>query len=921
MFTLFSSGSLLVRRRVRRDLALVLCWTALLAFVVVLGAAAPRVIVSSVDDGARQAVSDAGSNADLIVHTAIGSSNGGGPSVSPTDILAFTSTLRTHLPRGLAATFSTATLSVTSPSTTITNVDGVAPANTLLNLEMGMLTPQQTATIHLVQGAFPTASDDTATSIGVVVSAAVAQAANVKVGGVLALPRPESRFGAAQSGVGNQLVVVGIVDQTDTSAKANVLWTWLPQVWKPRVSYLDNGTKNVEVTVLASPDGVAKSSGFFAQPINSFVRVQLKPEAFSRSLVDEVSKEFLALAANSNSLSPQFGAALGSGGTFADALATYPTLAQAAIAQMSLMIAGLLGVAGTVVLLLSRLIILRRSDELALERARGASIASIGMRAFEESLATAVVGGVFGIGILALVLPDALRDPVILSLVLLVALFAPAVQSMLVARSLWSRSRVPANRVARAEIASRARLRRVVIEAALFVLAGAALFSIRTRGLLETRTDGIDPLLAVAPLLLAAAITILVLRIYPFILRGVALLARRSRGAMGVLASMQAERALAVLPLLALTLAVALAASGGLVIETVRTGELEASWQRVGADVRVSTSDDVPLTANDVTAVASRTGVTAVASARISTQVSISSARSSASVGLVAIDRNYAQLVALIPTASGGGARSAATLRGVATSTSASEPLPVVVDKGFDQQITAKDVLLSVDNKNVPARVVGTVDVGPDGYTSGPFVFVDLAALSARIGEPVQPNTLLITGPGAGAAASALSVPKSDIHTRTAWLATQQHGPLISGVIEVMTISVAGVVALAIVALVSTVLSGARTRARSLALLRTLGMRSRLGWWLALTELAPIVVAAVIGGLTAGIGIVLFVAPVIGLKLLTGGLHPPVPAVSATVVLVIVGTAILLLILATAVEVLAHRRDNLSEMLRIGDTR
>ncbi|MEP6844192.1 MAG: FtsX-like permease family protein [Pseudolysinimonas sp.] len=904
----------------RRDLALVLCWMALLAFVVVLAGAAPRTVVDSADQGARQVIAEAGSRSDLIVRAPIGSSSGAGSAVSPSDILTFTSTLRSHLPPGLAATFSTATLTVISAAATVATVDGAKPANNL-NIEMAMLTPEQATTIGVRQGILPTAAENPADPVGVVVSSAVAKAANLKVGSVLALSSAVSRFEAPQASGANQLVVVAIVDQTEHSAAANLLWSQLEQVWKPSLTLLANGDTDVDMTVIASPDGVARSSGLFSASFNAFVRVRLNSEAFSRNRIDQVSGEVVGLEANSSSLSAKFGSALGSGGSFADAVASYPSRARAAIAQMSLMIAGLLGVAGTVVLLLSRLMVLRRSPELALERARGASVASIAIRAFEESLLISLVGGAIGVGILSLFLPDALRDPLPLVLVLLVAACAPPVQSVLVARATVSGRRMLANRSARAELVGRSRVRRVVIEAALLVLAGAALFSIRTRGLLETRTDGVDPLLVVAPLLVSAAVTIVVLRVYPLIVRGVASLSRRARGALGVLSAMQAERSMAVLPLLALTLAVALVAGGGLLIKTVHSGQVDASWQRIGADVRVTAPDDVPVTATDVTTMAGKAGVTAVASERVSTFTSVAAVGSSTSVGLLAIDRHYADLVAMLPIDSGGGARSAATLRTVAAPISATDPIPVVVDRRFARQVTATHLTISYDNKSVPAHVVGTVDAGPDGYVSGPFVFVDLDALSSRVGERVQPNTLLATGEGASAAASTLSVPKSDIFTRAAWLNAQQNGPLTSGVISVMTMSVLGVVILAIVALIATVLSGGRTRERSLMLLRTLGMSSRMGWWLAVAELAPIVIAAVIGGLIAGIGMVLVIAPAIGLELLTGGLRPPAPDISANVILAITAGAILLLILATVVEVLAHRRDRLTEMLRMGDAR
>jgi len=903
----------------RRDLPLVLCWIVLLAFVVVLAAAAPRILLDSVDQGARRFVADAGSRADLIVRAPIAGSTSG-TAASPADMLEFTSALRSTLPRGLAATFSTGTLTVISPTATVTTIDGMPQPNNL-DIQVAMLTPQQAATIRVAQGALPAATEDPAGPVGVVVSSAVAEAANLKVGSLLDLPPEQSRFAAPSEDGPNRLIVVGIVDQSDRSSTARLLWSELPQVWKPTVTSLTNGRSDVAVTVVASPAGVARSAGWFSAPPIALVRVRLNPEAFSRSRINQVSHEVAGLEANSSSLSAAFGSALASGGSFPDAVSAYPSLARAAIAQMSLMIAGLLGVAAAVVLLLSRLMAGRRSAELALERARGASIASIAIRAAEESLVLSLVGGVVGVGLLSLIVPDALRDPVPAVLVATAAACALPVQSVLVARSLVSGRRTLANRSARAEIVGRSRARRVVVEAALIVLAGAALFAIRTRGLLETRTDGVDALLAVAPLLASVAVTIVVLRISPLIVHAAAGLSRRSRGAAGVLAAMQAERALAVLPVLALTLAVALVAGGGLLIETVRSGQVDASWQRIGADVRVSTPDDLPITADEVAQAVSRTGVTAAASERVSTFVSVTSASASTTVGLLAIDRHYSELVARLPVDSGGGARSAAALRALAAPASADGRIPVVVDSRFARKLGAADLTISLADRNVEARVVGTVDAGPDGYVSGPFVFIDLDALSSRLGERVQANTLLITGEGAGAAASTLSVPKRDVLTRAAWLDSRQNGPLISGVVSVMTVSVLGVAVLAVVALIATVLSGARRRGRTLAMLRSLGMRAGMSWWLSVAELAPTVIAAVIGGLIAGIGTVLLIAPAMGLELLTGGSRPPGPEISPGVILAITGGAILLLVVATAAEVVVHRRDRLSDMLRMGDAR
>jgi putative ABC transport system permease protein len=573
-----------------------------------------------------------------------------------------------------------------------------------------------------------------------------------------------------------------------------------------------------------------------------------------------------------------------------------------------------------VMLLVSSLLIGRRQNELALERARGSSLVGFGVRSVTEAASAAVIGGIVAIGIAWLVLPgilpEALRDPAPLVAVLVIAVFAPVVQSILIARAVWRGKREPANRAARLELVKRARTRRLIVEVAIVVIAVAALYSLRTRGLLETRTDGVDPLLAAAPLLLAVVVTLVVLRLYPLVARGVGTLGRRTRGALGVLGAMQVQRAIAILPLLALTLAVALTVGGGLLIDTVRQGQVDASWQRIGADVRV----EAPVTSADVAKVAASPGVTAAASDSVLTQQSLAGGTSSLNVTVIGTDRDYANVVAQLPEDAGGGASAANVLRRVEKATPAKASLPIVVDRDAYRRLAGKRLTLTYGSKNIAATVVGFVDRGPLGYLTGPFVFADLSSISARLHMPAGATSLLVVGPGAAKAVDTLHAANDTVLTRTSWVSQRQHGALVSGVNRIMILAVASVALLAVIALIATVLATARTRARALALLRTLGMRSRLGWWLALAELAPVVIVALIGGVVAGVVMVELLAPSLGLRVLAGGLDEPTPSLSPIVILGVAGGALVLLGVAMLVEVRAHRRDRLSEVLRVGDS-
>jgi putative ABC transport system permease protein len=131
---------------------------------------------------------------------------------------------------------------------------------------------------------------------------------------------------------------------------------------------------------------------------------------------------------------------------------------------------------------------------------------------------------------------------------------------------------------------------------------------------------------------------------------------------------------------------------------------------------------------------------------------------------------------------------------------------------------------------------------------------------------------------------------------------------------------VAAVALLAALALVTTVASGGRSRSRSLSLLRTLGVPRRFGWVLALAELAPLVVAALLGGAAAGAGILVVVGPALGLRILAGGVGEPALHLDIWTVVSVIAGCLALAAVAIVVDIVAHRRDRPGEVLRVGET-
>lgn len=930
----FSAGWLLVRRRARRDALLLVAWVALAAFAFLLAVAGPRLMLDTVDAGARAAVAQAGTRGDVIVNTKVGVQN---PSildqlVAPKDVLDVAHTVRTHLPAALDTVAGDEVITVTSSLIDVRAADaepelGVSSAR----IRIAMLTPEEEKALTLPRGELPsTRSADTA-PLDVVISSAAAKAASLRVGSVIGLHDLDLMSSGGQT---LALRVVGIVDSA--TSEQDALWTDLQQLWSPAGS-ADEITSSLQIVALAQPDALRAASDSYGVQFDAALRIPLLPESFTEALAGRVSTQIDRIAANSSQLVPASAATLSVSSGFADAMAGYWGEARAATAQMSVALIGVLGVTLAVVILLARLLVLRRAGDVTLERSRGASVLSVGIRAFVEALVAGAVAVLLGVGAALLLRPAAIVEPAAVWLVVVIVVLAAPAQAMFLAAALRVGRAAPANRRDRLEIDKRRSARRIAAEVTVVALAAGALVSLAGRGLLQTATVGIDPLLAGAPLLLAAVVTIVVLRVYHWPVRLVGSLGRRTRGPLGLLGAVRAQHALAPLSLLALTLAVALTVGSGLTIDTVRAGQQAASWQRIGADVRA----DGPVTEAQVSRVAAAKGVTAASSLLSADAVHLDLGTATSLVTLLAVDRQYGALLDSLPEIPGVArapkGNAFATLAAApdaadadadaAAAAAASDRLPVVVDAEIASKLLKPDITMNVDDVDIPMHVVGTAGPGPDGYSEGPFIYVDLQALAARfpaLGKSsstgLEAGTLLVVGPGARAAAAASGIPQENIHSRDSWLREWNGRAMIAGVQNVLSLSTGALGLLGLIALVATVLVGAGERARSLSLLRTLGMPVGLGWWLALAELTPLVVAALVGGIAAGIGVVAFLGPSLGLGVLAGGLADPAPILSFGFVAGLVVASAVVLAVAVLIEVLLRRRDRLSEVLRVGET-
>lgn len=658
-------------------------------------------------------------------------------------------------------------------------------------------------------------------------------------------------------------------------------------------------------------------------PGHGVVRFVVDPERFDAEVAGQVAAELESLAVDAGDLLPPYVVGGASVSTdLDDVLATYTAASRSAVAQMSVPTVGTAGVVALVLVLLARLVVERRRPVLELERARGAAVGTVVLRLAVEALLVTAAAVAVALAALHWLLPGTTSLPGLVAVVAAATLASPLWGGRL-ARRAWSGSRAPANRRDRIRLVRRRAAARVVGEVSVLLVAAAAAEALRSRGLLQTTTLDADPFLGAAPLLVALAAAVLALRVYPWPVVAAGLVVRRSRGALGVVGMSRARRALAPLPLLVLTLAVAVGVGGLLLVSTVRTGQVRASWDVAGADASVTAEDVSPV----VDRLRAAPGVTEVSAAFVKPETRVDLGNRDTDATVVAVDPAYVGSLARLP---GAGDRLDAFADLEVPPLPASDDddapavvVPAVVSPGLAARVGDRGIAISVAGHRTELEVVGTTDHAPRGLGPGPFVFVALGSL-VNDGTALPPTVVWAYGPGAAEAATAAAValpPDTAVATSQAdWLAQARAGELVRGVEEMLLAGAAVAGLLAAVGAIATALAGARERGRTLALLRTLGMRPRLGWWLAGVELAPVVLAALVAGALAAAVAVSVLGTSLGLEALVGGVRPPEVAVDGAALVWVGVGAVGLLTVAVAVDALAHRRMRLAEVLRVGET-
>lgn len=611
-------------------------------------------------------------------------------------------------------------------------------------------------------------------------------------------------------------------------------------------------------------------------------------------------------------------------------LASFIETADAVDVLLWLLYVSLALTAAVVLLLAARMIVVRRSPELTLRRARGASLLQVGLAA-ARGAALACVPAALLAGALAVLLVPGQSPPAGwwpgLG-VLLVAVAAPAVLGIWQQRlprsgrgkaaGGYSRpgqrtgSNQPSLGYGALGYSRRGRRRfsggvRLVIEVTAVLAAIAGVVVLRHQG--TQAGAGVDLYTSAAPALVAIPAVIVVLRIYPLILRGLLRGAARGRGATGFLGLAQAARAALTpaLPAFALVVAITVAAFAGMVRDAVRQGEINASWQAAGADVTISNvgpADGIPAAARRAFAAVPGVEHAAVVSEWTPT------AQNGTQVTALAVDpASYAALVASSATWP---AIDPGQLTGNAILAS---PKAIADFRG------ARTLTLTTDNNVTPlrVRVAGVVSGTPALAAGGAFILVPESLVSH---DPfVVPNVMLLNGAridtGRLTALVTRMVPAAFTTVRSKILAQLTGAPVQRGAFLLFALALVVAAVLGLAVMVLQLALGAADREAILARLATMGLGEGKRTRLVLLEVLPPVIAAAIASVASALVLPRIVSPAINLSVFTGsGAHVPLLPDVASLALPI---ASLLLIAAVALAIEMRARRGVVSVLRGGE--
>jgi putative ABC transport system permease protein len=445
--------------------------------------------------------------------------------------------------------------------------------------------------------------------------------------------------------------------------------------------------------------------------------------------------------------------------------------------------------------------------------------------------------------------------------------------------------------------------------------------ALRHRG--PGHSSGVNVLTGTGPQLVALLAALVAIRCYPLPLRAALRLAGRRRGAASYLGLARAARAAstALLPALALILAMALAGFGGMVVTTIGQARTADSWRQVGADASVSVGDSNPISPAASRALRRVPGTQQAVTVSNEAGEIVINGRQLYISAVDAAPAAYAALSAATPF----GSFKPSLIGPGAGGSGPGAAIPVLASPVVAAALGHHTGTLTVDvDRALQIRVAGVLGATPGAHSGGFIVIPSWAA--NRDDGPWPANLALLTGTSvSGPALQAVvagHIPGGHLQVRAAVLRRAvAASPLASPAQRLFALCLGAAALLAVAAAALGMVLAADSRRRLLTTLTALGLRRRQLRAVALLESLPLLIVSVAGGLLAALALPAAVGPALSLAVFVGP-GPPVDVQLGLLPLLAaaVGTAVVVLVIALG-QSSAVARAGLGQAMREGDGR
>lgn len=445
---------------------------------------------------------------------------------------------------------------------------------------------------------------------------------------------------------------------------------------------------------------------------------------------------------------------------------------------------------------------------------------------------------------------------------------------------------------------------RRVAEAGLIIAGAAALWVASARTAAGT---SVDPVISLTPVIVAVGVGLGLLRVFPILMGSLHRVARLRAGSGLYLSTRWAvhNRTAAVLPTVAMLVAVGLAALSSSIDASADRTRDTATWSDTPGDIVVTSSGE-PLRPD----VAGQLGADVIAAAYpVNSEVTRSDSTYQAPTVLAVDVEAWQEVTGRAPVAPAP----------VAALSAETSPPPAIVTGSFGshEPLTAGD---EVQIGDVPVQISDVVPVF-HGIIDTPTIVVPADAVPGQF-DRSAPSALFIAGDLGLDAVDELEAafPDAVVYSRMQALAEIDADPLLSATLEIYRIVLVAAVALAATAAAVSLLVAANARVYGLSVLHTLGYSRRQAIGLVAAEVLPSAVVAAAVGIALGSAVTALIADALNLTALTTTLgftsqtviDVPTTVTVASGIVVAVAVAI---VLAIAID----RPARLGSALRIGE--